>query len=282
MYKTDFGKRALFLITALLCELSISAQINVKGSVKDGNGDPIIGASVTVKGERGGAVSDIDGHYTISNIKPDAILVFSYIGFNTREIPVKGQSAIDVTMTETNKQLNEVVVVGYGTMKKSDLTGSVSDVQSKDFNKGLVTSPSQLLQGRSSGVDVTNNGGEPGGGVTIRVRGSNSIRSGQDPLYVIDGVPLDASNDLQASGGSITGVGSTSYTNPLNYLNPDDIETITVLKDASASAIYGSRAANGVILITTKKESKGKGTDQLFRLRECVLSAEATGRIVWR
>lgn len=258
MYKTDFGKRVLFLITALLCELSISAQINIKGSVKDRNGDPIIGASVTIKGERGGAVSDIDGYYTISDIKPNAILIFSYIGFNTQEIPVKGQSAIDVTMTESNKQLNEVVVVGYGTMKKSDLTGSVSDVQSKDFNKGLVTSPSQLLQGRSSGIDITNNGGEPGGGATIRVRGSNSIRSGQDPLYVIDGVPLDASNNLQASGGSVTGVGSTSYTNPLNYLNPDDIETITVLKDASAAAIYGSRAANGVILITTKKESKGK------------------------
>ena len=248
----------LLFLVAIFVQLTAFAQTKVSGTVKDANGEPIIGASVSVKGGSTGAVTDIDGNYSIANVSGKATLVFSYVGFVSQEVPVNNRSTINIKLLEDNNELNEIVVVGYGTMKKSDLTGSVSDLQSKDFNKGLVTSPSDLLQGRTAGVNITSNGGEPGGGVTIRVRGSNSIRSGQDPLYVIDGVPLDASNDLQAAGGSITGVGSSSYTNPLNYINADDIETITVLKDASASAIYGSRAANGVVLITTKKNTQGK------------------------
>lgn len=258
MQQTTFTKRILLFVATILCQLSVSAQSKVGGTVKDQSGEPVIGASVLVKGSSMGTVTDIDGNFTLDNIKGNATLVVSYIGFSSQEIAVNNRTKINVTLTEENNQLNEIVVVGYGTMKKSDLTGSVSDLQSKDFNKGLVTSPSDLLQGRTAGVNITSNGGEPGGGVTVRVRGSNSIRSGQDPLYVIDGVPLDASTDLQAGGGSITGVGSSSFTNPLNYINADDIETITVLKDASASAIYGSRAANGVVLITTKKNTQGK------------------------
>lgn len=235
-----------------------SKNRTVKGRVTDSNGDPIIGATIKVKGANTGTISDLDGNFTLDAAQGD-VLEISFIGFADKELTLGNNvDNLQVNLTEDNKLLNEVVVVGYGTMKKSDLTGSVSDVRSEDFNKGLVTSPSQLIQGRTAGINVTNNGGEPGGGVTIRVRGSNSIRSGQDPLYVIDGVPLNASTDLQATGGSVTGVGSSSFTNPLNYLNPDDIESISILKDASASAIYGSRAANGVILITTKKSVQGK------------------------
>ncbi|MEG2819982.1 MAG: SusC/RagA family TonB-linked outer membrane protein, partial [Muribaculaceae bacterium] len=147
---------------------------------------------------------------------------------------------------------------GYGSVKKKDLTGAVSAVGEKDFNKGLVNNAAQLIQGRVSGVNITSNDGEPGGGVTIRVRGSNSIRSGQDPLYVVDGVPLDISDDLQPKGASIAGVGSTGNKNPLNFLNPNDIASIDVLKDASATAIYGARGANGVIMVTTKKGQEGR------------------------
>lgn len=258
MQKTLFTRGLLLFLVVILGQVSAFAQSKVGGTVTDANGEPIIGASVSVKGGSTGAVTDIDGNYSIADVSGNATLVFSYVGFVSQEVQVNNRSTINIKLLEDNNELNEVVVVGYGTMKKSDLTGSVSDLQAKDFNKGLVTSPSDLLQGRTAGVNITSNGGEPGGGVTIRVRGSNSIRSGQDPLYVIDGVPLDASNDLQAGGGSITGVGSSSYTNPLNYINADDIETITVLKDASASAIYGSRAANGVVLITTKKNTQGK------------------------
>lgn len=230
-------------------------KISATGIVKDEQGEPMIGVSVQVKGKAEGTVTDIDGNYTLPT-EEGAMLVFSYIGYKKQE--KKAMPAMAVILDPDAEELNEVVVVGYGTMKKSDLTGSVSAVKSKDFNKGLVTSPSQLIQGRVSGVNITNNGGEPGGGVTIRVRGSNSIRSGQDPLYVVDGVPLDVSDDQQPSGASIAGVGSSASKNPLNFLNPDDIESIDILKDASATAIYGARGANGVIMITTKKGSEGQ------------------------
>lgn len=230
-------------------------KISATGMVKDEQGEPMIGVSVQVKGKTEGTVTDIDGNYTLPT-EEGATLVFSYIGY--KKLEKKAMPAMAVILDPDAEELNEVVVVGYGTMKKSDLTGSVSAVKSKDFNKGLVTSPSQLIQGRVSGVNITNNGGEPGGGVTIRVRGSNSIRSGQDPLYVVDGVPLDVSDDQQPSGASIAGVGSSASKNPLNFLNPDDIESIDILKDASATAIYGARGANGVIMITTKKGSEGQ------------------------
>ncbi len=225
------------------------------GTVTDENGQPMPGVSVSVKGTTIGTVTDANGNYSL-DVPQGSRVELSFIGYKSTE--VKAGSSVKLSLEPDNELLNEVVVVGYGTMKKSDLTGSVTEINDKNFNKGIVTSPSQMLQGRVAGINVTNNGGEPGGGVTVRVRGSNSIRSGQDPLWVVDGVPLDASTSLQADGGSIQGVSSASYTNPLSYLNPDDIESISVLKDASAAAIYGSRAANGVILITTKKNSQGK------------------------
>ncbi|MGL4411515.1 MAG: SusC/RagA family TonB-linked outer membrane protein, partial [Bacteroidales bacterium] len=230
-------------------------RISATGSVKDENGDPMIGVSVMVKGKSEGTVTDIDGRYSLTTDE-GATLEFSYIGYKKQE--KRALESMIVALALDAEELNEIVVVGYGTMRKSDLTGSVSAIKSKDFNKGLVTSPSQLIQGRVSGVNITNNGGEPGGGATIRVRGSNSIRSGQDPLYVVDGVPLDVSDDQQPSGASIAGVGSSGSKNPLNFLNPDDIESIDILKDASATAIYGARGANGVIMITTKKGTEGQ------------------------
>lgn len=232
-----------------------SKAVNATGVVRDENNEPLIGVSVQVKGTGQGTITDIDGRYTLQT-ESGKTLQFSYVGY--KPIELSPSNMMNVRMESDTKVLNEVVVVGYGTMKKSDLTGSVASVKSDNFNKGLVTSPSQLIQGRVSGVNMTNNGGEPGGGVTIRVRGSNSIRSGQDPLYVVDGVPLDVSDDQQPSGANVAGVGGNATKNPLNFLNPDDIESIDVLKDASATAIYGARGANGVIIVTTKKGRDGQ------------------------
>lgn len=231
------------------------AKRQVGGLIKDENGEPLIGVSVQVKGSNTGTITDMDGRFTVEAANGQS-LILSYVGYKKIEVPATEK--MNILMNSDAELLNELVVVGYGTMKKSDLTGSVSAVKSKDFNKGLVTSPSQLIQGRVSGVNITNNGGEPGGGVTIRVRGSNSVRSGQDPLYVVDGVPLDTSADQQPSGASVAGVGGNATKNPLNFLNPDDIESIDVLKDASATAIYGARGANGVIMVTTKKGTEGQ------------------------
>lgn len=251
----EISARQILIFTKNDGKQNVQQQITATGIVKDENGEPLIGVSVQVKGTATGAITDMDGNFSVK-ANSGQELVFSYIGYKRMEL--KAAQGMNILMVSDAELLNEVVVVGYGTMKKSDLTGSVAAVKSKDFNKGLVTSPSQLIQGRVSGVNITNNGGEPGGGVTIRVRGSNSIRSGQDPLYVVDGVPLDTSEDQQPSGASISGVGSNATKNPLNFLNPDDIESIDVLKDASATAIYGARGANGVIMVTTKKGTEGK------------------------
>ncbi|MGV8827784.1 MAG: TonB-dependent receptor [Breznakibacter sp.] len=233
------------------------SRVKVSGLVKDEKGEVIIGASVVESGTTNGTVTNVNGEFAL-DVADQANLVVSFIGYKNQTLKSNSQTLMTITMIEDTKQLDEVAVVGYGTMKKSDLTGSVGAVKAKDFNKGLVTSPSQLIQGRVTGVNIVNNGGEPGGGVTIRVRGSNSIRSGQDPLYVVDGVPLNVSDSQQPAGGNVSGVGSAGRKNPLSFLNPDDIESIDVLKDASATAIYGARGANGVIIVTTKKGSEGK------------------------
>lgn len=251
----EISARQILIFTKNDSKQNTQQQMTATGIVKDENGEPLIGVSVQVKGTAIGAITDINGNFSVK-VNSGQKLIFSYVGY--KRVELKAAVGMNILMESDSEQLNEVVVVGYGTMKKSDLTGSVAVVKSKDFNKGLVTSPSQLIQGRISGVNITNNGGEPGGGVTIRVRGSNSIRSGQDPLYVVDGVPLDTSEDQQPTGADISGIGSNATKNPLNFLNPDDIESIDVLKDASATAIYGARGANGVIMITTKKGTEGK------------------------
>jgi TonB-linked SusC/RagA family outer membrane protein len=187
----------------------------------------------------------------------DAILDFSFIGYITQEIPVGDQTTINVVLEEDIMELEEIVVMGYGTTKKSDLTGSLASLKEDDFNTGVITSPEQMIQGRVPGVQIISNNGEPGAGSSIVIRGRSSIRTSQMPLYVIDGVPLDMSN-TSPDAISASGFGDGSATNPMNFINPNDIESIDILKDASAAAIYGSRGANGVIIITTKKGSEGR------------------------
>ncbi|MBQ8714117.1 MAG: TonB-dependent receptor [Prevotella sp.] len=241
-------RRTLGLIV-LLCMMpfSLHAQnITIKGTVSAADG-PIIGATVKVKGAQGGTVTDYDGNYTIS-AQSNATLVFSYVGFETKEVKVGGKHVIDVTLVEDETLLNEVVVVGYGTMRKSDLTGAVTQVDNKAFEKSVSTSIDQVLQGRAAGVQIQANTGTPGGSSTIRIRGTNSLNASSQPIFVIDGVIIDSDG------------GDDGNSNPLAGINPSDILTMDILKDASATAIYGSRASNGVIMITTKRGKSGEAT----------------------
>lgn len=247
-----------FLMGIFACLFAIVAQAQtrtVSGKVTDAkDGSPLAGVSVVVKGSKVGAQTAGDGTYRVS-VSSNATLVFSSVGFGDKEVAVGSNSSINVSLTATNDQLGEVVVVGYGARKVKDLTGSVARVTEKEFNKGQIGAPDALLQGRTAGVLVTPATGEPGGAATINIRGTGSISGAQEPLYVIDGVPLIQGGTL----GSASGVeGSSTAKNPLIFLNPNDIESMTVLKDASAAAIYGSRGANGVILITTKQGKGGK------------------------
>ena len=232
------------------------APTSVNGIVTDEANQPLARVTVIVKGTGTGTVSDINGQSSLKVPQLDAALTFSYIGYKSQTIKATKET-LKIVLADDTKLMDEVVVIGYGVQKKSDLTGAVSSLKEKDFNKGVVTSPTDMIQGRIPGVNITTNGGEPGAGVSVRVRGANSIRSGQEPLYVVDGIPLDIT-DVQPAGASTAGVGSSSTKNPLNLLNPDDIESIDVLKDASATAIYGSRGANGVVIVTTKKGKEGK------------------------
>ncbi len=233
------------LFLGILLAGAISAQgIRVTGKVKDkADGSSLVGVTIQEKGTTNGTITDINGSFSLT-VGNTASLIFSYVGYKTQEIPVNNQTSINVAMAVESQALQEVVVIGYGTVKKSDATGSIVAVSSKDFNKGALTSPQDLLVGKTAGVVITTSGGAPGSGSTIRVRGGSSLNASNDPLIIIDGVPIDNSN---VSGSS----------NFLSFVNPNDIETFTVLKDASATAIYGSRASNGVILITTKKGQAG-------------------------
>lgn len=224
--------------------LGIFAQnITVKGSVTDDTGMTVIGATVVVEGNSNlGTVTDFDGNYTLNNVPSNASLQFSYVGMKSQVVPVNGRTTIDVVMLSDTELLDEVVVVGYGTMRKSDLTGSSSSIKEDRLDKSIVTSVGQALSGKAAGVNISTNSGRPGGRANIRIRGNSSISVTNDPLYVVDGVILNVST--LANG-----------TSPIDYLNPNDIESIEILKDASATAIYGARGANGVLLVTTKKGS---------------------------
>ncbi|MFB9110090.1 SusC/RagA family TonB-linked outer membrane protein [Flavobacterium gyeonganense] len=234
------------LILALGCMSHSYSQESVSGIVvSDLEKNPVPGVSVYIKGEPKGAVTtDFDGNFKIKVQQNEGILVFSYVGFKTKEVTYSGTQKLTVSMTEEVSTLNEVVVVGYGSQKRSDVTGAISSLKSENFNKGVIANTGQLLQGKVAGVNVTAASGEPGANQDIIIRGVGSLRSGTTPLYVVDGFALDNTNNGVAS-------------NPLNFINPQDIESIDILKDASAAAIYGSRAANGVIVITTKKGAKG-------------------------
>ena len=214
------------------------------------DGTPLAGVSVIAKGTSTGTTTASDGTYRIQVGPGVKILVFSSVSFGTYEATIGGESVF-ASLTPTNSNLNDIVVIGYGTAKKKDLTGSISTVNEKDFQKGVIISPDQLIVGKVAGVSVVSNGGQPGSGSTIRIRGGSSLNASNDPLFVIDGIPID--NEIPPGQTSaVAGAG-----NPLSFVNPNDIESITILKDASAAAIYGTRAANGVVLITTKKGRGG-------------------------
>jgi iron complex outermembrane receptor protein len=240
-------KKLKFLMFVFLIGTSMTswAQTIITGTVSDEQNVPLPGATVLEKGTSNGTTTDFDGNFTIEVSEEGAVLVVSFLGYATKEFPLNGQSIVSVSLQEDSSLLDEVVVVGYGVQKKSDVTGSISSVKSEDFNKGVVANPGQLLQGKVTGVNVTSVSGEPGASQNIIIRGLGSLRSGTTPLFVIDGFVIDNSG---------TGVAS----NPLNFINPQDIASMDVLKDASAAAIYGARAANGVIVITTKKGRDGK------------------------
>lgn len=218
----------------------------VRGNVSSPTGDPISGVSITAKGTQTGTATDTKGNFTLSVPDNTTVLVFSHIGFQTIEFAITNQEIISITMQPDAKGLSDIVVVGYGSVKKNDLTGSVSSIPLREMKKVAVTSLDQALQGRASGVQITQNSGAPGATTTIRIRGGNSIQGDNEPLYVIDGVPFK--NDGVSSGASF---------NVLSTLNPNDIESISILKDASSTAIYGSRGANGVVIITTKRGKSG-------------------------
>jgi TonB-dependent starch-binding outer membrane protein SusC len=236
----------LFLFfAALLITLSGFAQkVKITGKVTDANKEGIPGASIVVVGTTTGTVTNVNGDYVLE-VEPQSTLSFSFVGYKSVQVPVSNRTVIDVQLEEETVGVGEVVVIGYGQVKKSDATGAVSTVSSKDFNRGALASPQDLLVGKSAGTVITSAGGAPGSGATIRIRGGSSMSASNDPLIIIDGFPVSNS-------------GISGLANPLSTINPNDIETFTVLKDASATAIYGSRASNGVILITTKKGTAGK------------------------
>jgi len=231
----------------------------ISGIVKDSKGGPIPGATVLVKGTTIGITTDMDGKFQLSVPVDAKTLVVSFIGMKAQEMVLTGKTTFMVALEEEAYAIDEVVAVGYGTQRKSDQTGATDRLTSEKMNKSIATSPAEMMQGRISGVNITQNNGEPGAGMTVRIRGTNSIRSGQEPLYVIDGVPLDNA-DITPNGGTAAGINESGNKNPISFLNPEDIESIDILKDASSTAIYGARGANGVVLITTKKGKKGAGT----------------------
>lgn len=231
--------RYVWVLFALVFSVSVAAQkMVVKGNILDKDNQPIIGANILEKGTSNGTISDLEGNFTLSITNPKTTLVVTYIGYKNVEIPASAK--MKIVMTEDSEMLEDVVVIGYGSVKKSDATGSVTAIKPDDFNKGLRTTAQDALVGKVPGVNVVPSSGAPGTGATIRIRSGASLSASNDPLIVIDGVPVD--NSTIEGGGNVIG-----------GINPDDIETFTVLKDASATAIYGSRASNGVIVITTKK-----------------------------
>ncbi|MBO7457230.1 MAG: SusC/RagA family TonB-linked outer membrane protein, partial [Paludibacteraceae bacterium] len=245
MKKTNFNIFRTISLAFLLMLGSVAAfaQMTVNGTVVDAaNGEPVIGASILEMGTTNGTITDWDGNFTL-NVKSGATLQISYMGYKTQELAAAPN--MSVKLGEDSELLDEVVVVGYGVVKKNDATGSVTAIKPDDMNKGLQTNAQDMIQGKIAGVNISTDGGVPGGGATIRIRGGSSLNASNDPLIVIDGLAMD-NNGIQG------------VANPLSLVNPADIETFTVLKDASATAIYGSRASNGVILITTKKGKAGQ------------------------
>ncbi|SEL78162.1 SusC/RagA family TonB-linked outer membrane protein [Parapedobacter koreensis] len=260
----QLGVGMALLCLTLSCPTLGHAQTGgIQGKVVDENSNPLAGASVMIKELDRQAATNAEGLYSFTNVPQGTYtLSASFIGYQTAERSVTLSSAeqlVDFSLVSSGESLDEVVVIGYGTARKRDLTGSVASVQAKDFNKGVIVAPDQLIQGRTAGVMVINNTGQPGGSTTVRIRGNSSIRAGNNPLFVVDGIPLSGTSARSGRPDGVGGYGSDGG-NPLSYLNPNDIASMDILKDASATAIYGSRGANGVVLITTKRGQAGTPT----------------------
>src|SRR5690554_1217442 len=244
-------KQPWIVLIALILPLQVFAQAGsraITGIVLDENNEPMVGVTVIVPGTTTGTATDINGGFSLVIPATATELEFSYIGYESMIVPVTG-NRVEVRMSPDINVMDELVVISYGTRRRGDLTGAISSVSEKDFNQGMISSPEQLVNGKIAGVQIVNSGGSPSAGSTIRVRGGASLNASNDPLIVLDGVPMEI-------GGSVSGSG-----NFLSLLNPNDIESMTVLKDASSTAIYGSRASNGVIIIETKK-----GGDEKLRV----------------
>ena len=241
----------------VMCSLQIVAQQQIKGHIIDGTlNEPLIGASIQVPGTTVGTVADLDGNFSFTMPEGKFLIQVSMIGYKTQVVNVKGKTEVNVTLFEDAEVMEEVVVIGYGTMKKRDLSGSVSQIKSEDLKAGGSPDVAHGLQGKIAGVDVKQSDGSPGAGVSITVRGANSFTTSSQPLYIVDGVPYGTNPN--GTPGSDANSGNNQQTSPLSMINPNDIEKIEVLKDASATAIYGSRGANGVVIITTRKGEVGK------------------------
>lgn len=252
-------KRLILFVMLLVTSLSIHAQSTLKGNVIDETGEPMIGVTIQVPGSSSGTVTDLDGNFVMELPAGKTLVQFSMIGYKTQVVNVKGKNDLKIILKEDQELIDEVVVVGYGTMKKRDLSGAMSQIKSDDLMAGGSTDLAHGVQGKVAGVQVNQSDGAPGGGVSITVRGANSFTTSSQPLYIVDGVPFDTGNTPESS---VNG-GSQTTSNPLSMINPHDIDKIEVLKDASATAIYGSRGANGVIIITTKRGQEGKAKVEL-------------------
>ena len=246
---------ALLFLCVVFTQIAFSQTKLITGKILDDKGSPVQGATVTAKGSKSGTSTDAAGAFSLNVPAGVKTLVVSSVGFTQQEVNIADKSSVSVSLVSSTQSLTDVVVVGYGTSRKKDLTGAVVSVQAKDFNQGIVASPDQLLEGKVAGLEIITSSGQPGGATVVKIRGNNSIRTGNTPLYVIDGVPLDGRSPRP--GFAPSGLGTTPDGNPLTFISPSDIASVDVLKDASSAAIYGSRGANGVILITTKKGQTG-------------------------
>lgn len=253
VYKTASTKKAATATAVTKKEEIEQQKKRIIGQVTDKSGETIIGANVIEKGTTNGTVTNIDGSFSLS-VANNAVLQISYIGYLTQEIATDGRTSYNIVLQEDLKSLDELVVVGYGTMRRGDLTGSIASIRSEELTKTNSSTLADALQGKIAGVRVNSQSGEPGAGINIEIRGANSINAGSQPLYVIDGIPMDVNEDEVATSNT----GNSTRGNPLAFINPADIQSVDILKDASAAAIYGARGANGVILVTTKSGRAGK------------------------
>ncbi|MGO3306121.1 MAG: TonB-dependent receptor plug domain-containing protein, partial [Sphingobacterium sp.] len=252
----QFVIKCTMLLISITLSFSAIAQTPVTGKILDNKSkEPLGGATVSIEGTTLSTTTDAQGIYSITAPSANTNIQVSFVGYLTKVVALGTNRTLNIELVPDDTQLDDVVVIGYGTAKRRDITGAVSSLNEKDFNKGVNTSPEQLLAGKVAGVTVVQSSGEPGGGISVNVRGVGSINGGNSPLYVVDGFPIDNSVTVGGTGANFTGMRAAR--NPLNSINPSDIASIEVLKDASATAIYGSRGANGVVLITTKRGKSG-------------------------